>query len=235
MRDDIKEDANEVQAKNDDDERRQDLETLERGRADEELASPDEFKELWKRWFQATTGAKTVEENAFLNATSTLWSEMAEDISAKMLAEEGLPRDPLRFFLRWYEDTGEKWSKAADEHLKKDEVLESMARSLEDYARSYEKLHHASEESLKNLGLPARSDTTRVAQLVRGVEDKVDRLEEVFEEFIYGDSEPATAGAVGDLEERMDRLEGKMDQMLAALEKLSTGEDPGEPAAAKEQ
>jgi hypothetical protein len=60
------------------------------------------------------------------------------------------------------------------------------------------------------------------------VENKVDRIEEAFEEFIHGDSEPATAGAVDNLEERMNRLEGKMDRILAALERIEAGgeQDP---------
>jgi hypothetical protein len=190
-----------------------------------DFVSPDELKELWRRWFEATTGTwsrnETIKtENDFAGSMAPLWAEMAEDISAKMYSGEALPEDPIRFFLQWYDDTSEAWSKNADELLKKDEVLELDSRFFETYARSYGELRRASEEGLENLQIPTRSDISRVAKLVVGVENKVDRMEEAFEEFAHGYSE-----TVGNLEERMDRLEGKMEQVLAALEKMA------EPAA----
>jgi polyhydroxyalkanoic acid synthase PhaR subunit len=109
--------------------------------------------------------------------------------------------------------------------LRREEFLESMGRFFETYARSEAELRHASEEGLKNRGVPTRSDVARVAKLVVVVENKVDRIEEALEELAYGDSGPATAGAaVNSLEERMDRLEGKMDRILATLGKL-VGDD----------
>lgn len=213
-----------------------------RDEANGDTVSSAELGELWKRWFEATAGlqSRALEtENGFLGGLAPLWTEMAEDVSAEMLSEETLPEDPLRFFLSWYNDTNERWSQAADELLRQDEVLESTGRFFETYARSHRELRRVSEEGLKNLQIPTRSDVARVARLVVVVENKVDRVEEALEEFIYGDSEPATAGAVGSLEERMDRLEGKMDRILAALEKLGAGDDldseetPREPATEK--
>lgn len=194
----------------------------------EGTVSSTELQELWRRWFEAmagTRGETTKEENGFMGGIAPLWVEMAEDISQQMLSEENLPEDPLRFFLRWYNDTKERWSKTADELLKKDEVLASASRFFEANARSYDKFRRASEESLNNLRIPTRSDITRVARLVVVVENKVDRIEEAFEEFIYGDSEPASARAIGALEERIDRLEDKMDRILAALEKIEAGKE----------
>lgn len=191
--------------------------------ANEGTMSPEELGKLWKRWFEAMAGPQrgvTEAKDGLLGSVAPLWAEMAEDISAEMHSEEALPEDPLRFFLRWYNDTNERWSKAADELLREDETVESIGRSFETYARSYKEFRRVAEEGLKNLRVPTSSDVARVAKLVVVVENKVDRIEEAFEEFIYGDSRPATAGAVGNLEERMDRLEGKMDRILAALEHL---------------
>ena len=184
--------------------------------------SPAELEELWKRWFGATAPRESGMES--------LWTEMAEDISAKMHSGENLPEDPLRFFLRWYKDTEERWSEAADELLRKSEILDQASHYIETYAHSYQELRRASEEGSKNLQVPSRLDISRVAKLVVVVENKVDRIEEAFEEFIHGDSEFATAGAVakavGSLEERMDRLESKMDHILAALESIGAGGKP---------
>ena len=164
-------------------------------------------------------------ENGFMGHMAPLWKEMADDVSAKMRSGESLPEDPVRFFVQWYNETEERWSETADELLRRDEILESMGRFFETYARSEAELRHASEEGLKNRRVPTRSDVARVAKLVVVVENKVDRIEEALEELAHGDSGPATArAAVNSLEERMDRLEGKMDRILAALGKL-VGDD----------
>lgn len=188
--------------------------------------SATELDELWRRWFEAKArpwrGAAEAEDGS-LDSMAPLWKEMAEDISAEMLSGEILPEDPLRFFLQWYNETSEKWAKAADELLREDETLESMSRFFEAYVRSHGEILRTSEERSKNLRIPTSSDVARVAKLVVAVENKVDRIEEAFEEFIYGGSEPATAGSVDDLGERMYRLESKMDHILATLEKLGNG------------
>ena len=79
--------------------------------------SPAELEEFWRRWFEAMAGfqkgALEAESGLFEGVTS-LWKEMAEDISTKMLSEEALPEDPVRFFLEWYDDTNERWSETAD-------------------------------------------------------------------------------------------------------------------------
>ena len=200
-----------------------------------ETVSPEELEELWRRWFETTT--KTFEggvgtQNGLAEGMAPLWEEMAGELREEMLSEGDLPEDPIRHFVRWYRANSERWSEAADQHLRKEEVLESASRFFEAYARSHKQLRRVSEEGLKNLRVPTRSDVARVAKLVVVVEDKVDRIEEAFEEFIHGDSEPATAAAVGSLEERMDRLEGKMDRILDTLEKLGASGDGESPSRA---
>ena len=198
--------------------------------ANEGEVSSRELGELWRRWFEATVGLRngaTETENGFADSMAPLWKEMAEDFSGKMLSGEALPEDPVRFFVRWYNETEERWSETADELMKKDELLESMGHIFETYARSEAELRHASEEGLKNSGVPTRSDVAQVAKLVVVVENKVDRIEETLEDLVWGNSGPTTVGAaVNGLQERMDRLEGKMDRILTALEKLGS-EDRG--------
>jgi polyhydroxyalkanoic acid synthase PhaR subunit len=209
--------------------------------ANEGTINRAEIRKLWRRWFETMVphlNGAAESKSGFPDSVASLWAEMAEDVSAKMLSEESLPENPLRFFLQWYNDTEERWSEAADEILRNDEVLEKVVSDFETSTRSYQELRHASEEGLKKLQAPTRSDVARVAKLVVVVENKVDRIEEAFEEFVYGDSELATAGAVGSIEERMDQLEGKMDRIIDALERIGTGEEPGSgtsPGAATEK
>lgn len=199
-----------------------DLEDV-RDSTDEGEISSAELGELWRRWFEEGTGFRSgasEAEKELANSMAPLWKEMADDISARMFSGESVPEEPVRFFVRWYNETKERWSEAADELLRRDEVLESMDRFLDTYARSEAESRRASEEALKNRRAPTRSDIARVAKLVVIVENKVDGIEETLEELIYGGSGPATASAVNILEERMDRLESKMDRILSALEKL---------------
>lgn len=198
--------------------------------ASEGEVSSAELEELWKRWFEAAVGLQdgTSEgANEFTNGMASLWKEMADDFSTKMLSGETLPEEPVRFFVRWYNETEERWSETADELMRRDEVLESMGRCFETYARSEAESRQASEEGLKDRGIPTRSDVARVAKLVVVVENKVDRIEETLDDLVQGDSGPATvSAAVNGLKERMDRLEGKMDRILTTLERLGgNGQD----------
>ena len=215
-----------------------------RNGANRDTTDPAELEEMWKRWFEATAmpwGGTAEAEDRFPGSMAPLWSKMAEDASAKMAtSDEGLPEDPLRSFVQWYKDTETRWSEEADEFLSKDEVLEQAGRRLEAGARSYDEFRRASEEGLKRLQVPTRSDVAGVAKLVVVVENKVDRIEEAFEDFIHGDAEPATGEAMSSLEERMDRLEDKMDRILASLERLEAKEQPDSeasprPAAQRDQ
>jgi polyhydroxyalkanoic acid synthase PhaR subunit len=198
-----------------------------RDEAHEGEVSSAELGELWRQWFESTVGLRdgaSEAENGFANSMAPLWKEMADDISAKMLSGETLPEDPVRFFVQWYNETEERWSETADELMRRDEVLESMGRSFETYVRSEAESRQASEEGLKNRGVPNRSDVARVAKLVVVLENKVDRIEETLEDLVRGDSATTVGTAVNGLEERIDRLEGKMDRILTALERLG-GDD----------
>jgi polyhydroxyalkanoic acid synthase PhaR subunit len=128
------------------------------------------------------------------------------------------PHDPLEFAVQWYNATSGPFSEFVHDVIEREEFLEPASRWLESYASFYKVFRRRSEEYLKNLQLPVRSDITRVAGLVVALEDKVDRLEEAFEEFEYGYAKPATAEEVGEIEKRLDRVEGKLDRLLAALE-----------------
>lgn len=188
------------------------FETWEEAREGETKTSvgADEIEEMWRRWFRGSSSAESL---------GPLWDRMARSIKEETLSGGSLPEDPVESFLQWYEATSEEWVKAADELLDKSEFLESNANLQQDKARSHQKLKKTSEETLKKLRIPSRSDVAGVAKLIVGVENKLDRIEEAFGEFVYGGSEPATAESVRGLEERMEHLEDKMDQILAALEK----------------
>jgi polyhydroxyalkanoic acid synthase PhaR subunit len=144
--------------------------------------------------------------------------EMLDQARTNLMSAGSFPKDPLEFAVQWYNATSGPFSDFVQDVIEREEFLEQGSRWLQSYASFYKVFSRRSEEYLKSLQVPVRSDITRVAGLVVALEDKVDRLEEAFEEFEYGYAKPATAEEVGGLEKRLDRVEGKLDRLLTALE-----------------
>jgi polyhydroxyalkanoic acid synthase PhaR subunit len=211
---------------------------------------PGGMQDMWQRWSEASTA--TVQKGAELgqNAVDLLprWTQMLEEARANLLAGGSLPADPLQFATRWYNATSGPFSDFVGDVIEREEFLEPSSQFLQSYASFYKVFKRNSEEYLKSLQLPVRSDITRVAGLVINLEDKIDRIEEVLEDFEYTPAKPATADSIEALEgriagieralkrasqngeqaataesvrtldSRLDGVEGKLDRLLAALE-----------------
>jgi len=205
-------------------------------------------KEAWKHWFEATTDAwkKTTERGADPLGLTTQWLEMMEEARAKMSVAGAMPADPFTFFKEWYDATSETWSKVVGDLIGTEKFMEMVSQFLESYVSFIRTFNQASVEYFSRLQLPTRWDIARVAELVVNVEDKVDRLDNEFENFQDTYNSQLTKGeatsqllgrlesvesnvtvlpaAVESLEKRLDRVEGKLDQLLRALEKLGREE-----------
>ena len=186
-----------------------------------------EAQNLWKQWFAASRDSWQKATGLGREAVDLLprWVTMWDQIRNNFLSAEGYPTDPLQFATRWYNATSGPFSDFVGDLIEREEMLDTSSQFLQHYASFYKVFRRNSEEHLKRLQLPTRSDITRVAGLVVALEDKIDRLEEAFEDFEYGYAEPATAESVGNvenrlanLESRLEGVEGKIDQLLAALE-----------------
>src|SRR3712207_736981 len=180
-------------------------------------------RELWRRWFDATVESweKSAELGGEMLGMTPRYLEMLEQARTNLMSAESFPKDPLEFAVQWYNATSGPFSDFVQDVIEREEFLEQGSRWLQSYASFYKVFSRRSEEYLKSLQVPVRSDITRVAGLVVALEDKVDRLEEAFEEFEYGYAKPATAEEVGELEKRLDRVEGKLDRLLAVLDNRS--------------
>lgn len=178
------------------------------------------MQNLWQRWFEATSEAWRKSAGLGQNAMEIYprWIQMLEEARDNLLAAGTPPTDPLQFASQWYNATSGPFSDFVGDVIEREEFLEPSSQFLQHYASFYKVFKRNSEELLKNLQVPVRSDITRVASLIVALEDKVDRLEEAFEEFEYGYAKPATAEEVAVLEKRLDRVESKLDRLLAALE-----------------
>ena len=177
-------------------------------------------QELWRRWFDATV--ESWEKSAVIGGEmleiAPRWIAMLDQARANLMSVGSFPKDPLEFAVQWYNATSGPFSEFVHDVIEREEFLDRASHWMQSYASFYKVFSRRSEEYLKSLQVPVRSDITRVAGLVVALEDKVDRLEEAFEEFEYGYAKPATAEELGELEKRLDRVEGKLDRLLAALE-----------------
>ncbi len=199
-------------------------------------------QDVWRQWMEATVEAwkKTFGMGTVLAGLAPHWVEMAEEVRKEMFEGGNLPTDPLDFYLRWYNATNAPLSKMIRTILEDESFLGDSRRFLENYATLEQVFQRASEEYFGYLQLATRSDNTRVAELVVGLDAKVDRMEDSFEEFEHGYATPATAeavvaleGRVKELERKLDdnrsglrRMEGKLDQLLAALGTSTNGGSP---------
>src|SRR5215213_10277368 len=162
----------------------------------EDSCGPDP-RELWRRWFDATVESweKSAELGGEMLNMTPRYLEMLDQTRTNLMSAGSFPKDPLEFAVQWYNATSGPFSEFVQDVIEREEFLEQGSRWLQSYASFYKVFSRRSEEYLKSLQLPVRSDITRVAGLVVALEDKVDRLEK-----------------------RLDRVEGKLDRLLTALE-----------------
>lgn len=218
-------------------------------------------QQSWQRWFESAGESWRRGAELSQNAMEVLprWTQMLEEARDSLLVAGAPPSDPLQLATQWYNATSVPFSDFIGDLIEREEFLEPSSRFLQSYASFYKVFKSNSEEYLKSLQLPVRSDITRIANLVVNLEDKVDNVEEVLEDLdlegreattteaiaslerrIGGlestleqvtqtGAQTATAGSVQALEGRLDRVEDKLDRLLAALENGS--QNSGAPAA----
>jgi polyhydroxyalkanoic acid synthase PhaR subunit len=189
----------------------------------EPVAGNPGAQDIWQRWFEMTSDSWRKSAEMGQNAMELLprWMQMLDEARTNLLAGGAPPSDPLQFAAQWYNATSGPFSDFVGDVIEREEFLEPSSRFLQSYASFYKVFKRNSEEYLKNLQLPVRSDITRIAGLVVNLEEKVDRIEEVLEDLEDTGTttvEPASAEAVQNLEARLDRVEGKLDRLISALE-----------------
>ena len=178
-------------------------------------------QQMYRRWFDAATETwqKSNQFGTGMLDLSQQWARVLDQAGNNMMkVEGGVPKDPVEFAVKWYNATSGPLGDFVQEMLENEEFLEPFSRFLQNYASFYKVFKKNSEEYLKALQLPTRSDISRVATLVVNLEDKVDRIEEAFEDFEDGSADFATNEAVESLQERMSSFEEKLDRLLSAAD-----------------
>lgn len=199
--------------------------------------------DVLRRWSEMSVDSLRKSGEMGQNAMEVLprWMRMLEEAQSNLVSGGTPPADPLQLATRWYNATSGPFSDFVGDLIEREEFLEPSSQFLQSYAGFYKIFKRNSEEYLKNLQLPARSDVTRVAGLVVALEDKVDNIEALLEDL--GDAATATAAieapdnasaaSVKALEKRLDGIEskldrfdsveGKLDQLLTAPENTQNG------------
>ncbi len=172
-----------------------------------------EAQNLWKQWFDAAS--ESWQKAAALGNEAVeltpRWVAMLDQMRHNFFSAEGFPTDPLHFATRWYNATSGPLSDFVGDLIERETILDASSDFMQSYASFYKVFRRDSEEYLKALSIPVRSDVARVAGLVVALEDKVDRIEEAFEDFEYSQAEqPDTAGSLEAVEERISGLESTL-------------------------
>jgi len=183
-----------------------------------------EVRNLWNQWFQASQESwqKSIALGQEAVELTPRWIGTLDQIRNNLLSAEGYPTDPLQLSTRLYNATNGPVSDFLGDLLEREEILDVSSQFLQNYASFSKVFRRNSEEYLKNLSLPVRSDITRVAGLVLALEEKIDDLEDAFEGFEDGqaaiqaasDQAPSgNAGSLASIEEHITGLENKLESI----------------------
>jgi polyhydroxyalkanoic acid synthase PhaR subunit len=175
--------------------------------------------QAWKEWLEATmaTWRKTTEMGTDPLGLTEQWLKMLERVQEKLLAGDIVSADPFTFFKEWYEAISDSWSKVVEDTIASEQFLEFNKQFLESYTSFSKAFRRANEEYLKILQLPSRSDVSHVGELVVALEEKVDGLEDRFEDVGDAVSQAAKSGAVAALEEHLVNVESKLNESIAGV------------------
>ena len=193
--------------------------------------------QAWKQWLAATLAIwrKTAEMGPDPLGLTSQWLKMMEGVQEKLLAGGTVPADPFTFFKEWYEAISESWSRVVEDTIASEQFLEFNKLFLESYTSFSKAFRRANEEYLRILQLPSRSDMSHIAELVVALEEKVDKLDDRFEDVEAAFSQTAKSEAIAGLAQRLEQVEGKLDRILAKLSKFeahgANGHDEANAAA----
>ncbi len=175
--------------------------------------------EIWKQWFDVTMGAwkKAFEVNGDTSEIATRWLKMMDEMRANLLAGSGTLLDPFTFFKQWYDATNETWATMLNDVAASEKFLEFSSSFFESYLTFVGVTRRAHEAYFRSLQLPVLSDVARVAELIIALEEKVDGIDEVLEDFKDRQAEVATSASVEALTQHLAVVEGKLDVLPDAL------------------
>ena len=165
--------------------------------------------ELWKDWNETT--ARTMSSN--LNREKVAYTDPSGFYYIWMY--------PATSFGQWYSATGEAWMRMIGEVANPARFLEVNYQFIEASMSMVRASLLVNEAMLQHLQMPTRSDIARVAEHVVSLEERVCTIEDAFVNFEDDCSHVATGRALERLAGGLERVEGKLNLLQAALEKIT--------------
>lgn len=102
--------------------------------------------------------------------------------------------DPFEMWRKFYEANETAWTKAAQETTSSEAFAEMQGRMLETFLAFQKGAREAMNTQLASLNLPSRDDVSRLGELILGLEEKIDQLDDRIAA-MGGKQRPPTAGA----------------------------------------
>jgi polyhydroxyalkanoic acid synthase PhaR subunit len=184
-------------------------------------------REAWKLWLDTTMEIWREAANTGSDPLGVIasWIKVMENIQEKMHSGEPLSIDPFILFNEWYNIISKPWSRMAEDIIGSEQFLEFTGHFLESHSNLISAFRRASEAYFKTLRLPTLSDVAHVAELIVGLEEKIDHIEDAIEGVkVQAASQPLSASApttIAGLEQRLNLIESKLDRTLALLEQIA--------------
>lgn len=130
-------------------------------------------------------------------------------------------------FLKQWDTTSRIWARMVGGVMDSEQLLEINYQFIETYIRmAIDASHLVNEALFPNRRMPIHLDNVQVAKLLGSLEERVYAIEDALVNFDDGNLNVVSDHVVEGLEKRMKRVEGKLDILLAALEKIEARAHP---------
>jgi polyhydroxyalkanoic acid synthase PhaR subunit len=201
------------------------LKAVDDGQATQGSLTALDAGETWKKWFEATGDIwrKSQELGTDPLGMTTRWIEIMEEARLKLL--NGVSIDPVASFKQWYDSSNEIWSKALEEIIGTEKFVDATNRYMESYTTFYKTFRRLNEDYFSHLQLTTRADLARVAEIIIALENKVDWIQDAFEDFQGQVPQIATLDSIRALATHLESLEDKLQRLPEALQKIDTLDD----------
>lgn len=179
--------------------------------------------EAWNLWLETTLNTWREVINMGYDPLGLMasWVKMMEKLQERIQAGQPLAIGPFEMFEAWYDAMSIPWSRAVEENIASERFLAFAKPGLENYSHLIGTFRRASEAYFKTLQLPTHSDIARMAELIVGLEEKVDNIEETIEQAKEQQSkqDAATMASIADVEQYLNQIQTRIENILTLLEK----------------
>jgi polyhydroxyalkanoic acid synthase PhaR subunit len=103
---------------------------------------------------------------------------MTKRRATKETPETTPPPDPFEMWRKFYDANESAWTKAAQETTSSEAFAELQGRMLDTFLAFQKGARDAMNTQLATLNLPSRDDVARLGEIILGLEEKIDQLDD---------------------------------------------------------